>query len=111
MTYESEVVSTEEIATEIREDEEAAFGEIVEDPSAYSGMTARLWKIVTVDGEEESREQVNSSTYRMVPDVYYVGTAGASGEALAELRAAIAANSLEQVQAVIAKYPGGSVPE
>ena len=111
VTYESEVVSTEEIATEIREDEEAAFGEIVEDPSAYSGMTARLWKIVTVDGEEESREQVNSSTYRMVPDVYYVGTAGASGEALAELRAAIAANSLEQVQAVIAKYPGDSVPE
>ena len=70
-------------------------------------MTARLWKVVTVNGTEESREQINSSTYRMVPNLYTVGTAGGSEEAVAALQAAIATNDLAQVQAVIDQYPGG----
>ena len=107
VTYESEVVSTEPITDVFQADSTAAFGEISVDYSAYEGMTARLWKVVTVNGEEESREQVNSSTYQMVPNTYRVGTAGGSAEAVAALQAAIAANNLEQVQAVIAQYPGG----
>lgn len=107
VTYESEVVSTEAITNEFQADDTAAFGTITVDYSAYEGMTARLWKVVTVNGTEESREQINSSTYRMVPNLYTVGTAGGSEEAVAALQAAIATNDLTQVQAVISQYPGG----
>lgn len=107
VTYESEILSTEPITDVLQEDSSLAFGVTSTEYSAYDGLTAKLWKIVTVNGVEESREEVNSSSYRMVPNICYVGTAGGSPEAVAELQGAIASNSMDQVQAVIAKYPGG----
>ncbi len=107
VTYESEVVSVEPITDVLQEDSSLPFGEMSVEYSAYEGLTARLWKIVTVNGVEESREEVNSSSYRMIPNIYSIGTAGGSSEAVSELQSAIAGGSMEEVQAVIARYPAG----
>lgn len=41
--------------------------------SAHVGYKARLWKIVTVDGKETERVQVNSSVYNAEPEYVTVG--------------------------------------
>lgn len=46
------------------------------------------------DNGNETKEQVNSSTYRMTSDVYTVGTKTDNAAARAEMQAAIAANDL-----------------
>lgn len=76
MTYESEVVSEQDPGTQY-----VATG----DPAGYMktaqgkhiGYVARLWKVVTVDGVEESREIFNKSTYKASPKIVNVGTASA----------------------------------
>lgn len=65
-------------------------GSIVKTQSAHIGKTATLWKIVTVDGVETSREEFNTSKYNPSPSIYSVGTASANAEAVAEMNAAIA---------------------
>ena len=67
--------------------------------SAHKGIKAQLWKIVTVNGKEESREVVNSSNYKMVPRIVTVGVAGCDENCLAMLNAAIATGSYNQVSA------------
>ncbi len=39
-----------------------------------TGYSAQLWKVIYVDGKEESRTQFNSSNYRSVPREVTVGT-------------------------------------
>ena len=43
--------------------------------SAHIGYKARLWKVVRENGEEVSREQVNSSSYMKAPRSATVGVA------------------------------------
>lgn len=71
--YESETTSTEDPTSSLTEDANASFGTIEQTSYGYQGSTARLWKIVNDNGNE-TKEQVNSSTYRMTSDVYTVGT-------------------------------------
>ena len=49
-----------------------------------------------------SREQVNSSTYQMSPRTAVVGTATADPNVSAQINAAIATSSIDQVKATIA---------
>lgn len=44
------------------------------DQAAHIGYKANLWKIVTVNGVEESREEINSSFYSPSPNYITVGT-------------------------------------
>lgn len=76
-------------------------GYIVSD-SAHIGYKARLWKIVTEDGVEVSRTQVNSSSYKMVPRSATVGTATADPAAYEEIMAAIGTGNVDHVRNVIA---------
>ncbi len=68
--------------------------------SAHIGYKARLWKIVKVDGVEESREVVNKSNYTMVPRTITVGVATDNPEAYNQIQSAIATGSIDQVKAV-----------
>lgn len=68
--------------------------------SAHIGYKARLWKIVTVNGKEESREIVNNSSYKMVPRTVTVGVATDNVDAYNQIQAAIATGSIDQVKAV-----------
>ncbi len=68
--------------------------------SVHIGYKARLWKVVTENGVEVSREQINSSSYTAVPRTATVGTATADPNAAAQIQAAIATGSIDQVKAV-----------
>lgn len=70
--------------------------------SAHIGYKARLWKVVTENGKEVSREQVNASSYKMVPRSATVGTATSDPAAYEEIMAAIGTNSIDHVMNVIA---------
>lgn len=72
--------------------------------SAHIGYKAQLWKIVTVDGVEVSREQVNSSSYNKAPRSATVGVATADPAAYEAIMAAVATNSVDQVKAVAGAY-------
>lgn len=76
--------------------------------SAHIGYKAQLWKVVTVDGVEISREQVNSSSYTKVPRSATVGIATADPAVYNTIMAAIATNSIDQVKAVAAAYQATS---
>ncbi len=104
VSYESEVLeTTQPSADQINADASQAFGTITTQ-SAHIGYKAQLWKIVTVNGVEESREVVNSSTYKMVPKIITVGTATGDVEAQNALNTAIATGDINQVNSVIAAY-------
>ena len=68
--------------------------------SAHVGYKAQLRKIVTEGGVEVSNEVINSSTYKMVPKIVTIGTAGADGNDMAQLQTAIATRDVGTVKAV-----------
>ncbi len=70
--------------------------------SAHIGYKAKLWKIVTENGVEVSRTQVNSSSYKMTPRSATVGTATADPNVYNEITAAIGTASIDHVKNVIA---------
>lgn len=109
VTYESETLTTTESTTELVADSSASYGSVTLESSGHTGYTARLWKVVTVNGEE-TREQVNSSTYNMTPNTYHVGTSTSDSAALAAMQSAIASNDLSKVSEAAAQYPGGTSP-
>lgn len=102
VTYESETLETIEPEVELTASQDA-FGTITQTSSSHTGYKACLWKIVRENGQE-TKEQVNSSTYNMTPDKYTVGVRTDSSEAESKLRAAIDANDLNQVYEVINTY-------
>lgn len=100
--YESEVLEViNPPADVIYADASQPIGYIVSD-SAHIGYKAKLWKIVTENGVEVSRTQVNSSNYKMVPRSATVGTATADPAAYEEIMAAIGTGSVDHVKNVIA---------
>ncbi|MBE5958091.1 MAG: hypothetical protein E7254_04405 [Lachnospiraceae bacterium] len=74
LEFVSETVSTTPIKTEVKKDSSkpTSYQETVS--SGHVGYVAKLWKIVYVDGKEESKELVNTSTYRMTPKKVVQGT-------------------------------------
>ena len=76
------------------------------DQSSHTGYKARLWKVVTVDGVEQSREVFNNSTYKASPKIITVGTGGASEEQAAQIQVAVGSNDEEQIQGAIAAVQG-----
>ncbi|MCR5272781.1 MAG: VanW family protein [Lachnospiraceae bacterium] len=84
-----------------------AVGYVATTQSAHTGYTAELYKVVTVDGEEVSRELFNSSTYRASNKIISVGTATADPTAAAQIAAAIATNDEGTIRAVAASLAAG----
>lgn len=70
--------------------------------SAHIGYKAQLWKIVTVDGEQTERTQINSSSYKATPRQATVGVATGDPNAYNQIMAAIATGSIDQVKATAA---------
>ncbi len=70
--------------------------------SGYTGYKTELWKIVYVDGVEESREKVNTSNYRAVAREVRVGVNTASPEHAAQINAAIATGDVNHIKSVAA---------
>lgn len=103
VTYESNVLEVIDPPGELLYAEASQpIGYLVKGDSAHIGYKAQLWKVVTENGVEVERTQVNSSSYKMVPSSYHVGTATADPNAYAAIIDAINSGSVANVRNVIA---------
>lgn len=102
VVYESETLETVESTVELAASD-SAFGSIEQTEAPYTGYVAKLWKVVTENGEE-TRTQVNDSTYQMHPAKYTVGTTTDNAEAKSAIYDAIEKNDLNAAYAVINNY-------
>jgi vancomycin resistance protein YoaR len=89
ISFESEIVSQvdPQVTYTLSEEFDAGYWKVMQ--SEHRGTEARLWKIVTVDGVEESREVFNNSSYRESPKEVTIGIRGGSEEWLKSLKAAV----------------------
>jgi vancomycin resistance protein YoaR len=71
-----------------------AVGEISVE-SAHIGYTAQLWKVVTENGVEVSREVINKSSYKVSPRSATVGISSDNPTYVARMQAAIATGSID----------------
>ena len=102
VTFESETVSTKKPEIKFNLDASQPAGYWSQDQTDHEGCVAQLWKIVTVDGKQQSRELFNKSTYQASPKIITIGTKGASEEGLAALKAAIATGDESKVRGAVA---------
>lgn len=102
ISFRSETISEEDPVTQFKFDAGQPVGYFNTEQSAHKGVTARLWKTVTVDGTVQSDEVFNNSEYKSSPKIVTVGTAGASAEVVAQLQAAAAANDEGSVKSIAA---------
>ena len=100
VSFESETTSTTEPTTEYQATSDA-IGYYSTVQSSHTGYTAVLWKVVTVNGVEVSREKFNSSTYNMSPKIIAVGTGSSSSEATAAVKEAISTGDESKILAAI----------
>ena len=103
VTFESEVVSEDNPATQFVATGDP-IGTIATAQSKHTGYVARLWKIVTVDGVEQSRDAINKSTYKSSPKIVHIGTASADPNATAAVNAAIATGDEATIYATVNQY-------
>ncbi|MCR4611149.1 MAG: VanW family protein [Lachnospiraceae bacterium] len=106
--FESEVTSTTEAGVSYKYSADAAAGTISREQGPHTGYTARLWKIVKVNGVEQSRNIFNNSTYKASNAVYVIGANGLSAAGKAAIDAAIATNDEGAVRAAVAGAPAAA---
>jgi hypothetical protein len=102
ISFESETLSTTDPATQYNLDSSSALGSWNVVQSAHQGCVAQLWKIVTVDGVQQSRDLFNKSTYQSSPKIVTIGTKDASEATLAALKTAIASGDESAVRSAAA---------
>lgn len=112
VTYESVVLSVTNPDTEmIYTDAGQPVGYVSAVQSAHIGYKAQLWKVVTVNGIEESREQINSSSYKMTPRSVTIGVATDNPDVYNQIMAAVATRNIDYVRGVAgALATGGEIP-
>ena len=108
--YKSEILETKHPEGEIVYQDAGSPVGYVSVQSAYIGYRSRLWKIVTEDGVEVSRDQVNSSNYIAVPRTATVGIFTTDGAALASIYAAIETNNIDHIKNVAAALQAQHMP-
>ena len=72
--YVSQTLSVRGPSVKVIKDNTMEEGKRVVESNGRTGYTARLWKVVYIDGKETKRTQVNSSSYMSTPSVVRVGT-------------------------------------
>ena len=72
--YVSHTLSVRGPSEKVIKDNTMEEGKRVVESNGRTGYTARLWKVVYIDGKETKRTQVNSSSYMSTPSVVRVGT-------------------------------------
>lgn len=103
VSFVSETLESTEPETEFRATA-APIGTVSRVQGSHKGLKAQLLKIVTIDGQETSREVFNTSTYKASSAIYEVGTASSNAEAVAAINAAIATKDLAAIQAAAAAW-------
>lgn len=70
----SETTQVKESSESTVSDNTLAEGQKVLESYGHTGYSARLWKIVKINGKQVSKKVFNTSTYMSTPTVYRVGT-------------------------------------
>lgn len=104
VTFESEILTTTQPGVQYRAVSEEEIGYMSTEQGEHVGYTARLWKIVTVDGVEQERKVFNTSTYRPSDKVVLVGVGSANPDAVAAVSAAVATQDEGTIQVAIAQW-------
>lgn len=108
VTYESETLSETPPGVTLQANGGYPVGYVAQAQSSHTGYTARLWKVVTVNGKEQSRTEFNKSRYNPSNKILVVGVATDNPEAAAQITAAIATGDEGTVRHIAALY--GSDP-
>lgn len=103
VTYENEILSTTEPGLVYETSNDYALGSMQTTSYGEAGKTAQLWKIVTVDGKQESREEVNTSNYAVHNRTVTVGTKTDSAAAASIIRDAVATQNQATINAAISR--------
>lgn len=111
ISFESEVLSEEEMELEFKKDETLDVGYWNVDQSAHIGLGSQLWKIVKIDGVQKSRDLFNKSTYKSSPKIITIGVKGLSSEQLATLDAAIETGDETTVKDTVDALKNGETTE
>ncbi|MDY5496814.1 MAG: VanW family protein [Anaerobutyricum sp.] len=74
LEFESQTTSVKNPSEKTVKDNTLEEGKRVVESYGRTGYTAKLWKIVYINGKQESKTQVNSSSYMSTPTVVRVGT-------------------------------------
>lgn len=102
VSFESEVISETPAPTHVQASESYNVGYVAVQQSTHAGKTARLWKVVTVNGVEQSREEFNHSTYAASPRTIIVGTRTSNPAAKAAIQSALASQNESTIRAAAA---------
>lgn len=107
VTFESEILGKTEAGETFITDPTLPVGTIKRTNAAHTGYTAKLWKIVTVGGKEESRKVYNNSTYRVSNAIYNVGIGTDNGGIIDAINSAVATQDRGVIEGTIASLAGG----
>ena len=102
ISFVSETTGTTEAKVQFTKNSGQPVGYVNTTQGSHQGKSAQLWKIVTVDGVQESKEIFNRSNYTASPRIIDVGVAGASSDQLSQINDAIASGSEDKVRSVCA---------
>lgn len=102
ISFESETVSKTDPKVQFTMDASLTAGSVSVTQSGQSGCIAQLWKIVKVDGKQQSRDLFNKSNYQATPKLITIGTKDATSETLSALKAAIAIGDEAKVRSAAA---------
>lgn len=100
--YESETLSVTQPSGEVINQTNSQPIGYIDVQKAHTGYTAQLWKVVTENGVEVSREVINKSTYSASPRTATVGVSTADAVYAVRIQAAIATGSIDSVKAEVA---------
>ena len=109
VSFVSETLSTTDPGVQYQAAPDQPIGYIHTVQSAHTGYTAQLWKVVTLNGVEQSREVFNSSTYKASPRIVQIGTASASPEAVAAINAAIGSQDEGTINSAAAQWSNDAI--
>lgn len=103
VSFVSEIIESTDPGTVFKKVSEPV-GVVRKKQGVHMGIKAQLWKIVTVNGEEVSREVFNKSTYNPSKAIYEVGVSSSNPAAVAAINAALATNDLATIKAAAAAW-------
>lgn len=109
ISFVSETLSTTEPGTQYQAAPGSPIGSMSQVQSSHTGYTAQLWKVVTVNGVEQSREIFNKSTYKASPRIVAVGTASGNPDAVNAMNAAVASQDEGAIQAAAAQWNDAAI--
>lgn len=109
--YESEIITINDPDTEYKLSSSYEVGKYVKTRGEHIGYVSKYWKIVTVDGVETERKQINKSTYQASCKKVTIGTKGATAEQLAAIKAALATKDDDYIKSVVEGLVNPPAPE